>query len=386
MSPRIARWAVALVVLLIGVAVSPASASASASAAGVANPDDMLTYEPYGLVHDLHSAAKVDGYLSDLNQYGIGAAFLQTPHLKNSGVLRVPHSDRTMLARWSKRAAAYNTAHGTHVTVTAVFNGQVKTTGAGLDLDNPVTRANVIDGIRSVLTSGVSGVHLDFEPFPMTHGYLLLLKEIDAMFAQVGFQGRLSVVASGFATKWTPSYLRRVSQRVSQIDPMYYDSEYKTPAAYEAWIQDSLAYYTAHTSRATRIIPVIPSYSGNRWHRPTVENIGTATSALSAALASGSRVNGAGIWWWWGLLRRGRSVRRVRRSRRLAVDHRHPPVHAVTAHQGCLCNAAAMPTGHGPQSVDTRARVSIAPGGSGLAGESATGWDQAGEWRQRWQR
>ncbi len=49
-----------------------------------------------------------------------------------------------------------------------------------------------------------------------------------------------------------------------------------------------------------RIVPVIPSYSRNPWHRPAVENIGTATSALAGALASGSRVNGAGIWWWWG--------------------------------------------------------------------------------------
>jgi hypothetical protein len=294
MRQRLARCGVAFVLLLLSVSGAPASADVAAI------PADTVTYEPYGLVHQIHSAAKVDGYLADLDSYRIGQAFLQTPRLTNAGVLRMPRSDRFMLSRWSRRAAIYNATHGTHIAVTVVFNGQVKTTGAGLDLDNPDTRANVIDGISSVLTTGVSGVHLDLEPFPMTHGYLMLLTEIDVLFAQTRFHGRLSVVASGFATKWAPSYLRRVSQRVTQINPMFYDSEYKTPAEYEAWIQESLAYYTAHSFRATRIVPVIPSYSRNPWHRPQVENINTATAALAGALASGSRVNGAGIWWWWG--------------------------------------------------------------------------------------
>ena len=35
----------------------------------------------------------------------------------------------------------YVRAHDTQIAATAVFNGQVKTTGAGLDLNNPATRS-----------------------------------------------------------------------------------------------------------------------------------------------------------------------------------------------------------------------------------------------------
>jgi hypothetical protein len=89
---------------------------------------------------------------------------------------------------------------------------------------------------------------------------------------------------------------------VAQIDPLYYDSESKTVAAYEAWVERGTAYYTANVAPATRIVPVLPSYSADPWHLPGVENITTATAALSSALAVGSRVDGAGIWSAWGFL------------------------------------------------------------------------------------
>ena len=146
----------------------------------------------------------------------------------------------------------------------------------------------------------VAAIHLDLEPVQMTAGYLDLLGELRQMFDRVGFEGALSVVSSGFTSSWSPSYLRRVSRLVDQIDPMYYDSEFTTVADYQAWITDSLAYYSAHAAPTVRIVPVLPAYSRNRWHRPNVENVDTATKALSAALESGSRVSGAGIWWWWG--------------------------------------------------------------------------------------
>ncbi len=169
MSRRIARCGAAIALLVVGVLRS--GFPRLRLRGWVANPDDTLTYEPYGLVHQLHSAAKVDGYLSDLDSYGVGQALLQTPRFKNTrgsqGSAQRPHHARRA---GRSEAAAYNAAHGTHITVTAVFNGQVRTTGAGLDLDNPETRASMIDGITSVLTTGVSGVHLDLEPFPMTHG------------------------------------------------------------------------------------------------------------------------------------------------------------------------------------------------------------------------
>jgi hypothetical protein len=291
-----ARLSPALAVALLAALVCSASASAAA------DPREMLIYMPYGLIHSLHPAAEVDEYLAQVDSYDIGQIVFAMPAFKSTGALTVPKHNREMLASWVGLAAAYDTEHGSAMSVTAVFNGKVMTSKRGLDLDDPTTRANIVAAVQASLALGITGVQLDLEPYPMTPGFLTLLEELDATFARVGFHGRFSVTAPATTSDWTPSYLEQVSQLVTQIDPLYYDSSSKTIAAYEQWVQSSLAYYTANVSPATRIVPVLPSYSADPWHLPSVENITTATAALAGALTAGSRVNGAGIWSGWGFL------------------------------------------------------------------------------------
>lgn len=285
--------------LVAGAVMLGAASAAPAGASAGPTPGDLLTYVPYKLVHAVRPPSHVDRWLRQLDSYGIDQPFLQTPRFSQTGVLTVPRRDRIMLARWSDRSEAYNAEHGTELEVTAVFNGEVETR-TGIDLDDPDVRTTMVAGIESILATGVAGVHLDLEPYPVTPGFVSLLAELNAMFDRVGFAGRLSVVAPGFATKWAPAHLRAISEQVTQINPLLYDSEHRKIAVYQKWISDSLAYYSAHADPATRIVPVLPSYSANPWHAPRVENIGTATAALARALGAGSRVNGAGIWWWWG--------------------------------------------------------------------------------------
>jgi hypothetical protein len=274
----------------------------AARACAAADPDEMLLYMPYGLIHSLRPAAEVDEYLAQVSSYDIGQIVFAMPKFKPTGALKVPRHNSEMLARWVALAAAYDGEHATDLTVTAVFNGKIETKRNGLDLDDPVTRANILAAVQSSLGLGISGVQLDLEPYPATPGFLSLLEELDAMFSRVGFHGRFSVTAPATTSNWPPAYLRQVSQLVTQIDPLYYDSESKTIAAYEQWVQAGLAYYSANVSPATRIVPVLPSYSADPWHLPSVENITTATAALAGGLAAGSRVNGAGIWSGWGFL------------------------------------------------------------------------------------
>jgi hypothetical protein len=288
-------------VLVVAVSLLAAlGCSARAFAAG--DPQEMLIYMPYGLIHSLHPASEVDEYLAQVDSYDIGQIVFAMPRFKPTGALTVPKHNWAMLASWVDLAAAYDAEHGSKLSVTAVFNGKVMTNKKGLDLDDPATRANILAAVQSSLGLGISGVQLDLEPYPVTPGFLTLLEELDATFARVGFHGRLSVTAPATTSDWTPSYLKQVSQLVAQIDPLYYDSSSKTVAAYEQWVESSLAYYTANVSPATRIVPVLPSYSADRWHLPSVENITTATAALAGALTAGSRVDGAGIWSGWGFL------------------------------------------------------------------------------------
>lgn len=294
--PRGRRIAVLAPLLVAALLVAPAPASAAT------NPQDVLIYMPYGLIHSLRPVATVDGYLAAVDSYDIGQIVFAMPNFKKLGVLKVPKHNREMLVRWASAAASYDAEHGRAMSLTAVFNGKVKTRRSGLDLDDPATRANMIAGIESSLALGLSGVQLDLEPYPVSAGFISLLEELDAMFARVGFDGRLSVTAPATTSRWAPAYLNRVSQLVGQLDPLYYDSENTTSSAYEAWMTGSLAYYSANASPASRIVPVLPSYSANRWHSPGVENITTATHSLEVALGEGSRINGAGIWSGWGFL------------------------------------------------------------------------------------
>jgi hypothetical protein len=235
---------------------------------------------PTELVHSIWTPSQVDGFLSDLASYDIGQALLQMPRFKRKGTLVLPASNQQMLGVWARAAAAHNSEQGTELTVTAVFNGNLRANG--LNLDAPATRARMLAAIESAIATGVQGVQLDLEPYPVTPGFIALLEEADAAFARLGFGGRLSVVAPAETATWSPVYLRRVTELVNQVDPAYYDSELTSASAYQAWMQQSLA------------------YAANPWHLPSVENIATATSALVEALTAGSRVNGAGIWWWYG--------------------------------------------------------------------------------------
>jgi hypothetical protein len=287
--------------LALAAAAVLAALCLSAGADAAANPQEMLIYMPYGLIHSVHPASEVDEYLAEASSYDIGQVVFAMPRLKSSGTLKVPKHNAQMLALYASQEAAYNAEHGTDLTLTAVFPGKVGAKN-GLDLEDAGTRANILAAVESSLGLGIDGVQLDLEPYPTTPGFLTLLEQIDAMFARVGFNGRLSVTAPATVSRWTSSYIEDVSQLVAQLDPLYYDSESKTVAAYQQWVDSGLAHYSASASPSTRIVPVLPSYSADPWHIPAVENITTATAALADGLAAGSRVNGAGIWSGWGFL------------------------------------------------------------------------------------
>jgi hypothetical protein len=275
----------------------------AAGASAAADPGEMLIYMPYGLIHSLHPASEVDEYVAEVDAYDIGQIVFAMPKFKpTTGTVKLPKHNAQMLQLYAHEIAAYNTRNGTDMTLTAVFNGKVRTRKSGLDLEDAATRANIVAAVESSLALGITGVQLDLEPYPTTPGFVELLEQLDATFARVGFQGRLSVTAPATVTAWSPSYLKKISQLVTQIDPLFYDSESKTVAAYEAWVQAGLAYYSANVSPATPIVPVLPSYSADPWHLTSVENITTATNALGDAMTAGDRVNGAGIWSGWGFL------------------------------------------------------------------------------------
>jgi hypothetical protein len=270
----------------------------TAAPALAVDPAETQTYIPFGFIHNEHGPALVDETLEHLSAYGIGQALLPVPKFKKDGTFKLSRKETRTIPQWAALTKAYDLEHATDLVATAVFDGKVKK--QSLNLEDPGVRARMVSGIETVLEMGIGGVQLDLEPYPQTPGFLALLEEIDTLFASRGFTGRLSVTAPATAGRWSPSYLAAVTSRLSQVDPLFYDSERKTAASYEQWVREGLAYYSANTSPSTRIIPALPSYGTNRWHDVSVENLATATTAVEEALGEGSRVNGAGIFWWWG--------------------------------------------------------------------------------------
>ncbi len=279
-------------VLATGAVSAPAAADAALP------PQEALTYIPHGFVHSEQSPALQGETLAALGSYGIDQALLPVKAYKKTGVLKLSKRELASFAQWVAATRAYDEAHGAQIVAVASIAGKVK--GSSLNLEEPAVRANMVAGVEAMLALGAGGISLDLEPYPSSPGFLELLEEIDALFAARGFTGRLAVTAPASAGRWAPSYLAAVSARVGQVDPLFYDSERTTAAAYEQWVREGLAYWSANAAPGVRIVPDLPSYGANRWHQIAVENLATATTAVEEALAQGSRVNGAGVFWWWG--------------------------------------------------------------------------------------
>lgn len=200
-----AAAALALVALLL-VLVLPSAAGAALE------QQDALVYMPYGFIHSTRSAELVDEALAQADAYGLGQLVFATPKVTTkTGTVKLPKLNRQMLALWSSRAAAYDTAHGAALAVTLVVPAKVKgARGGGIDLESGAIRAQIVAGIEAALESepGLAGLQLDFEPYPTSPGFVALLEELDAMYGRVGFHGRFSVAAPATISRWSPSYLK----------------------------------------------------------------------------------------------------------------------------------------------------------------------------------
>lgn len=290
--------ALAAVAAALALWVAAAGPLLAPAAADGLPPAEALTYIPHGFVHREPSAELREETLEQMQHYGIGQMLLPVHSFEKGGSLKLSRAEARALPAWVAATAAYDGAHGTQIAAVASIAGKVE--GRSLELEEPAVRANMVAGVERLLAIGVGGVSLDLEPYPTSHGFVLLLEELDAALARHGFAGRLAVTAPASSGRWSQQELAEVTPLVDQVDPLFYDSERKTAAAYEQWVREGLAYYSAHTAAGTRIVPDLPSYGPDKWHEVSIENVATATSAVEEALREGSRVNGAGIFWWWG--------------------------------------------------------------------------------------
>ena len=125
----------------------------------------------------------------------------------------------------------------------------------------------MVAGVETVLALGAQGVSLDLEPYPTTPGYLALLEEIRRAVRRDGLpRARSASPRPRTSRAGRPPTSKQVTARIDQVDPLFYDSERTTAAAYEQWVREGLAYYSANTAPGTRSCPTCP---------PTARTAGT---------------------------------------------------------------------------------------------------------------
>ena len=90
-----------------------------------------------------------------------------------------------------------------------------------------------------------------------------------------------------------PRYVGQVTALLDQVNPLFYDSERKTAAAYQQWVREGLAYYSANSRapgpESSRTCLPMARIAGTT---PAAENLTTATTAVESARAGQPRQRG----------------------------------------------------------------------------------------------
>lgn len=164
-----------------------------------------------------------------------------------------------------------------------------------LHVDRPRTYDSIAGVVaRLVEESGVDGVLLDLEPFSADNPNLLSLLERVRSQSPNAWVG-IDAPADG----WSQRFITSVGCLVDAVSPMLYDTRVGDTAAYAALARGSIDRYARALTGSTLLVPSLPAYAASSIHDPSVENIATAMSGIQDAARSGSRIEGAAVYWWW---------------------------------------------------------------------------------------
>lgn len=153
-------------------------------------------------------------------------------------------------------------------------------------------------------TTGVDGIHFDFEPPRPDPETLELLEMVRQL---IGEDAYISIAGSGAAFRWGADYVQKIGKYVDAVAPMLYDNSkaITTAAGYQAWVKEAIKTYniiykTPYLRKGIEVLPILPAYSANEWHDPAVENLKNSIKAIMETInEDGMRIKGIGIWWWY---------------------------------------------------------------------------------------
>ncbi|WP_113700874.1 glycoside hydrolase family 18 protein [Nonomuraea lactucae] len=117
----------------------------------------------------------------------------------------------------------------------------------GLDLDDPRSRENVLNGVADIMKSGFDGVHYNFEPIgDGDTDFLVLLEQtrrhtrlLSTSTPQIEPYPLMRLTARAVLTHdkyWSRDYFRQIVDRVDQVAIMTYDSFTPLRALYGGYV------------------------------------------------------------------------------------------------------------------------------------------------------
>jgi hypothetical protein len=156
-------------------------------------------------------------------------------------------------------------------------------------------RQTFIQEILGLLTRhpGLSGVHLNIEPWPSGEPHLLvLLEELrermpqDKVLSVAAYPPPVPMIGN-LTVHWTPEYTRLIAERVDHMAFMNYDSGLKLEKLYIAlmarWTRQIME---STASTQTQVLLGLPVYddAGVPWHDPDVEHLNSALKGTHQGL------------------------------------------------------------------------------------------------------
>ncbi|MDA0638536.1 hypothetical protein OUY22_34450 [Nonomuraea sp. MCN248] len=155
------------------------------------------------------------------------------------------------------------------VRVSAWLGQSVK--AGSLDLDDPVARRNVLDGVAAVMKAGFDGVHYNFEPLgDGDTDFLVLLDEtrkhaalVSTSTPQIEPYPLMRIATRSVMDHdkyWSPGYFQEVVSRVDQVAIMTYDSGMPLESLYGGHVARQAALALDLVPESTSLLVGAPAY------------------------------------------------------------------------------------------------------------------------------
>lgn len=239
---------------------------------------------PHGWIATPRSQADIARHLDELARARVTAQIHNLGRLDADG--RVPRAEYAGLSRWVRTSRRKHPEQRIYAWISGA---------EGEHLGRVGIRARVARWLSAFADeTGVDGIVLDIEPFRRDGRSLARL----AAAARRASPSLWIGISAPPDARWGKGVVRELGWAASAVMPMMYDTAATNRRAYVATVDAAVSHY-ASTLPRRKILPILPAYGRNPWHRPAVENIQTAMAGVRRAAVRGYRVGGLAVYWWW---------------------------------------------------------------------------------------